>query len=103
MFADDVALATHTEKALQRIIDLFAQVCREFGLIISLKKTNVMGQGAACIKTGDYTLKVVDQFFYLGSTISGNLSIDTEPEQAHRKGFGYHGQTVQESLGRQEH
>jgi len=81
LFADDAALATHTEEALQRLIDLFATACSEFGLTVSLKKTNIMGQDASnvpCIKIGDYTLEVVDDFTYLGSTISGNLSIDTE-------------------------
>ena len=37
-----------------------------------------MGQDASNappIKVGDYNLEVVDQFTYLGSTISGNLSI----------------------------
>ena len=40
-----------------------------------------MGQDASnapCIKIGDYTLEVVDQFIYLGSTIGDNLSIGSE-------------------------
>ncbi|XP_063590370.1 uncharacterized protein LOC134767242 [Penaeus indicus] len=38
LFADDAALAAHTEAGLQRLIDRFAAACAEFGLNISLKK-----------------------------------------------------------------
>ena len=52
-----------------------------FGLTISLKKTNILGQDVSStpsISTGDYTLEVVEDFTYLGPTISINLSLDTE-------------------------
>ena len=81
LFADDAGLATHTEAELQRLIDRFAAACAEFGLTISLKKTQVMGQdvsSAPSISIGDHTLEVVDKFTYLGSTISSNLSLDAE-------------------------
>ncbi|XP_052253146.1 uncharacterized protein LOC127859679 [Dreissena polymorpha] len=81
LFSDDAALATHTEEAFQRLKDLFATACSEFGLTVSLKKTNIMSQDASnlpCIKIGDYTLEVVEDFTYLGSTTRENLSIDTE-------------------------
>lgn len=45
LFADDAALATHTEEVLQRLIERFANPCHGLGLTISLKKTEVMGQG----------------------------------------------------------
>ena len=81
LFADDAALASHTQEALQRLVNRLAHACREFGLIISLKKTNVMGQDvseAPSISIGDYTLEVVEDFTYLGSTISSNLSLEAE-------------------------
>ena len=81
LFADDAALATHTEDALQRLITRFAGACTEFGLTISLKKTNILGQdvsAAPVITVGDHTLEVVEHFTYLGSTISSNLLLDTE-------------------------
>lgn len=43
-FADDGALTLHTEKDLQSLMDQFTHVCREIGLSISIKKTNIMGQ-----------------------------------------------------------
>ncbi|XP_047740100.1 uncharacterized protein LOC125179048 [Hyalella azteca] len=39
LFADDAALASHTEGGLQQLITRFANACKEFGLTISLGKT----------------------------------------------------------------
>ena len=78
-FADDAALAAHTEEALHWLVDCSARAWHEFGLTISLKKTNIMGQDVSQIPNisiGDYTLEVVDTFTYLGSTIASNLSLD---------------------------
>ena len=44
LFADDAALTSHSAESLQRLIDKFADACKEFGLTISIKKTNIMGQ-----------------------------------------------------------
>ncbi len=44
LFADDAALTAHTKDALQCLISSFARASDEFGLTISLKKSNVMGQ-----------------------------------------------------------
>ena len=81
LFADDAALTAHTEDTLQRLIITFARACSEFGLTISHKKTNILGQDVSSILSisiGDYTLEVVEDFTYLGSTISNNLSPNTE-------------------------
>ncbi|XP_076471172.1 uncharacterized protein LOC143301052 [Babylonia areolata] len=81
LFADDAALTTHSEEALQRLINRFAQACRESGLTISLKKIHIMGQDVSntpSISIGDFTLEVVEDFTYLGSTISSNLSLGAE-------------------------
>ena len=80
LFADDAALSSHTQ-GMQGLDNSLVHSCREFGLIISLKKTNVMGQDvseAPSISIGDYTLDVVEDFTYLGSTISSNLSLEAE-------------------------
>lgn len=81
LFADDAALTAHTEAGLQELIDCFAAACKEFGLTISIKKTNVLGQDVSSvphISIGDCTLDVVEDFTYLGSTISSSLSLDSE-------------------------
>ena len=81
LFADDAALSSHTEEDLQRLMDRFSHACREFGLTISIKKTNVMGQDVPsppAIRIDNEELAVTDHFTYLGSTITSNLSLDTE-------------------------
>ncbi len=81
LFADDAAVATHTQRELQTLMDHFSQACKDFGLTISLKKTNVLGQGTEApptITIDDYELDAVHQFTYLGSTITDNLSLDAE-------------------------
>ena len=81
LFADDAALASQSEEALQRLINCFSEACEDFGLTISLKKTNIMGQDVRSvpdISIGNYTLQVVENFTYLGSVISSSLSLDPE-------------------------
>lgn len=80
LFADESALATHSEAALplRRLINKFAS---EFGLTVSLKKTNVSAKNvrhAPEIKIGGDTLEVVDEFTYLGSTNSMILSVGSK-------------------------
>ena len=77
LFADDAAVATHAQEELQSLMDCFSQACKDFGLTISLRKTNVLGQGTEAlpvITIDNYELDAVCQFTYLGSTITDNLS-----------------------------
>ena len=81
LFADDAAVATHTQEELQSLMDCFSQACKDFGLTISLKKTNVLEQGTKAppvITIDNYELDAVCHFTYLGSTITDNLSLDAE-------------------------
>ncbi|XP_052673517.1 uncharacterized protein LOC128155711 [Crassostrea angulata] len=81
LFADGAAVVTHTHEELQTLMNRFSMACGDFGLTISLKKTNVLSQNtstAPAIAIDDYQLDVVHQFTYLGSTITDNLSLDVE-------------------------
>ena len=81
LFADDAALASHTENGLQQLVSQFSQGCKEFGFTISLKKTNVMAQGTdhpPTITIDGHVLEAVDDFTYPGSTISSSLTLETE-------------------------
>ncbi|KAI0212931.1 hypothetical protein LSAT2_002067 [Lamellibrachia satsuma] len=81
LFADDAALSSHSTESLQRLIERFADACKEFSLTISIKKTNIMGQdvrNAPSININEHTLQVVQYFTYLSSTITSNLSTDVE-------------------------
>ena len=58
----------------------FSEACKDFGLTISLKKTNGLGQDTPSppvITIDDYELDTVHQFTYLWSTITDNLSLNT--------------------------
>ena len=85
LFADDAALVAHTETALQRVTSCFAEATQLFGLEVSLKKSEVLHQPAPqeayCpprITIGETELKAVQQFTYLGCTISSDARIDKE-------------------------
>ena len=81
LFADDAAVTPHTEHDLQQLMDRILPACHDFGLTISLKKTNVLGQDvdtSPVITIDNYELEVVHEFTYLGSTTTDNLSLDAE-------------------------
>ena len=44
LFADDVALVSHTREHLQCLMDRLLKACKEFVFTISIKKTEVMAQ-----------------------------------------------------------
>ena len=75
LFADNAAVTTHTQQELQALMDRFSQACKDFGLTISLGQITME---LPAIIINDYELDVVEQFTYLGSTITNNLSLDTE-------------------------
>ena len=84
LFVEEASLTAHTEDALQLHISCFAHACKEFGLTVILKKTNILGQDVSSkpsTSIGDCTLEVVENSIYLGSTISSNLSLDTALNQ----------------------
>ena len=81
LFADDAAVVTHTQQELQLLMDRVSVACKDFGLTISLKKTNILDQDTPAppiISIDDCELDVVHKFTYLGSTITDNLSLDAE-------------------------
>ena len=74
-----------TERALQYITSCFANAAQLFGLQVSLKKTEVLYQPAPRevyhpphITIGETELKSVQQFSYLGCTISSDARIEKE-------------------------
>ncbi|BHF68203.1 hypothetical protein SprV_0301123600 [Sparganum proliferum] len=88
LFADDCALNTTSEEEMQRSMDLFSAACANFGLVINTQKTVVMHQpqpnsatppnAPPQISVNGTQLQVVENFPYLGSTLSGNTKIDDE-------------------------
>ena len=69
---------------MQRSVDMFSDACKDFGLTISIKKTEVMHQPAPeklyiepSVTANGQRMNVVNRFTYLGSTLSQNV-IDDE-------------------------
>ena len=68
---------------MQQNVDNFTEACTNFGLIIRVKKTEVMHQPATgktyiepSITINGQCLKAVDKFIHLGNTLSRNVIID---------------------------
>ena len=85
LFADDCALNAPNETEMQHQINRFSTGCDNFGLTISTKKTEVMYQPAPgdayhepCITVKGQKLHAVEQFTYLGSTLSRTANNDIE-------------------------
>ncbi|BHF66798.1 hypothetical protein SprV_0200982000 [Sparganum proliferum] len=90
LFADDCALNTTSEEEMQRSMDLFSAVCENFGLVINTQKTVVMHQPSPSntasphnvpppeISVNGTQLQVVENFPYLGSTLSRSTKINDE-------------------------
>ncbi|BHF73173.1 hypothetical protein SprV_0401625000 [Sparganum proliferum] len=89
LFTDDCALNTNSEEEMRRSMDLFSAACENFGLVINTQKTVVMHQPPPNtathpnaplpqISVNGTQLQVVENFPYLGSTLSRNTKIDDE-------------------------
>ena len=85
IFADDCALMAHKSGDLQAMLNSFSDASKQFGLTISLGKTEVLFErtpnSAApqpAISIDDVELKVVNSFKYLGSMISNEGPLDKD-------------------------
>nr|VZI18898.1 unnamed protein product [Spirometra erinaceieuropaei] len=83
LFADDCTLSETNEEDMQRSMDLFSAGCGNFRLIIHTDKTVLMhrlppnaAHNALQISVNGAQLQVVDNFTYLGSTLSRSTKID---------------------------
>ena len=77
LFADDEAITSHSSGDLQYLMNRFHTACQCFGLMISLKKTQTLGQGVnklPSISLSGYKLDAVHNFIYLGLTISDSVN-----------------------------
>lgn len=81
LYADDAVFFAYSEQDLQSMCDAFASACSDFGVTISISKTKVMSFGldvAPSIYVNGSTLENVDQFCYLGSSVSSRPSLEVE-------------------------
>ena len=84
-YADDCAIAAHTEADLQNTLDAFSEAYKLLGLTVNVTKTKVLFQPAQPltatapnIDIEGTTLKNVNHFAYLGSYLSKSANIDVK-------------------------
>ena len=78
LFTNNATVVAHSAEELQQLMNHFNNACQDFGFTISLKKTQLMDQGVdspPSITISTQELKVVNDFIYLGSTVSDILSL----------------------------
>ena len=85
LFADDCALVAHTEEALQHIVNRFSVAAKNFGLTISLKKTEVLcltppreAYSPPHISIDGTNLNAVEHFAYLDNIISKDATVSKD-------------------------
>ena len=85
LFADDCALLAHTEEALQHIVKRFSDAAKNFGLTVSLKKSEVLCQppprvayNPPDISIDGSNLNAVEHFTYLGIVISNDATVSKD-------------------------
>ena len=82
LFADDFTLLVHSKETLQYMVNHFSDSTKNFGLNISLKKTEVLYQppprvaySPPHIRIDSTNLNAVEHFTYLGSIISNDATV----------------------------
>ena len=85
LFADDCVLAATSEKELQELADYLSDACSDFGLTISLKKSEAFFQPAQQVAADGPVIKIqgtqlnnVQELTYLGSHVTSDCSLDKE-------------------------
>ena len=85
LFAGDYALLAHTEEALQHIVNRLSVAAKNFGLIISLKKTELLYQSPPRqayspphISIDGTNLNAVEHFPYLGSVTCKDATVSKD-------------------------
>ena len=87
-YADDMALVSDSMDALEEVLRSLDAVCSGIGLSISSKKTMILAvqpSNSLCahprpvhLKPGEEPVAIVEEFQYLGSTISQDCTLDRE-------------------------
>ena len=82
-YADDTVLMAESENDLQRLLDIVVEQSKKKGLYINCKKTECMvvckRERPRCrLKIGEFEIKQVGKYNYLGSIITEDGTCDTE-------------------------
>jgi len=81
-YADDIAQVADTKEQLERIVNLWMQAFRKYGLKLSVGKTEylMVGRGAVVdtLKLGEDEIVGTESFTYLGSKLESQNNMATE-------------------------
>ena len=86
-YADDCAILSHTEEALQATLNLFFSAYHNLRLSLNIGKTKVLFQPAPGVSSPSSSLQItingefletVQYFLYLGSHLSQSVNLDVE-------------------------
>ena len=110
LFAGDSTLLAHTDEALQHIVNRFSVAAKNFGLTISLKKTEVLHQTPSReaytphhISIHGTNLNAVEHFTYLGSVISNEATDSKDLDTRLFKASSSFGRLSKREYGRTTH
>ena len=85
IFADDIATTAESEKDLQQLVDGIVSESARMGMSVNVEKTEVQHIGPhkrdVGISIENRTLKQVEEFVYLGGTISEDASTDQDTKR----------------------
>jgi len=90
MFADDVVLCATSKDTLEEALEKWRKALESRGLKLSRSKTEYMclhGEQLNEISLGDTRMPRVDEFKYLGSTITNNGTVDKEIKKRTEAGW----------------
>ena len=104
LFAEDAAVTAHSAEDLQQLMTRFSDACQDFGLTISLKKTQVMGQDTTPPQpSASMTMNWMSSMTsFTWAQLSQTPSNLTQSSTAHRQGSYHHDQTDKESMEQQQ-
>ena len=86
LFADDAVLVSYTEEGLQCMFSKFVDDCNEFGVIISIKRTQVMGLNTSSVPSlhlEGHSLEAVIDLVYPCQTYQQEITLT----QISREGY----------------
>jgi hypothetical protein len=83
--ADDIAALAEKKKELQQVVDNIVAESKKMGMMVNIEKTEVQHIGTQTkeihIKIDSKDLKQIDDFIYLGGTISDDASTDKDVQR----------------------
>ena len=93
LWMDDVLLLADTQQELQEMLDITKKVADKYHIVFGEEKSKVMIIGKSNpkdppTKLGDMTLKITDNYKYLGEIINNRKSTKNQMDEARRKAEG---------------